>query len=511
MSKKTFYITTPIYYPSGSLHIGHVYTTTLARTFANYKSLMGYDVKMLTGADEHGQKIEMKAKEAGIDPQKYVDGMTEKFKELWKLLDIEIDYYSRTTDSKHVKAVQKQFTQLLGQKDIYKGEYEGLYSVQDEEFITKSQAEEKDGEFYHPVSKHKLEKIKEETFFFKMSEYQEWLSKYFKDNPKFVQPENIVKELNANFLSKGLEDLSVSRSTFTWGIPILEDETHVQYVWLDALNNYITALGYNSENDSDFKKYWQEGDEIVHLVGKEITRFHCIYWPIILKAAGIKQPTNIISHGWIITPEGKMSKSKGNVVDPIGLIEKYGAEQVKYFFASQINFGSDGVFDELAFKNAINADLANNFGNLHSRTIAMFAQNFDKPVTYTNRLTDVDKEIFKDIETHSNEYVALFDDFKINKALEEVMKLGKKLNGYIDITMPWTLKEDKERLEVVLNTLLNGIYAMTTMLSVIIPNKAKEALKQLGFESFDFDKIKDFNKFDKVIPVKDGVLFNRIK
>ena len=509
--KKTFYVTTPIYYPSGKLHIGHVYTTTLARTLANYKELNGYDVKLLTGADEHGQKIQLKAEEANVSPQEYVDKMAEQFKSLWKLMEIDYDYFSRTSNKNHIDAVSKQFSQLVEKGVIYKGEYTGLYSIQDEEFLTPTQAEKKDGKYYHPTSGHELQEISEESYFFKMSLFEEWWKDYIKEHPDFIIPQKIVKELKNNFVDKGINDLSVTRSTFDWGIPIKEEQGHVMYVWLDALNNYITALGYNSDNDQDFKKYWENGDEIVHIVGKEITRFHGIYWPIILEAAELRKPTTILSHGWIITPEGKMSKSKGNVVDPIDLINTYGAEVVKYFFATQINIGQDGVFDELMLKNTYNADLANNFGNLLSRTIAMTLQNFDAPIKHVSPTQDIDKQLLNDIELHLNEYKQKFDDLDINKAILESIKLGKKLNGYIDETMPWTLKEDKVRLAEVLNNLLNGIYAMSTMLSVVIPNKAKKAIEYLGIKEASLDKVLDFNKFDYVLPTKGEVLFERIK
>lgn len=512
-NKKTFYVTTPIYYPSGSLHIGHVYTTTLAWVLKNYKTLNGFDAKFLTGADEHGQKIQEKAKALNLDPQLYVDEMTKKFKDLWTLLNIDYDYYSRTTDKSHMESVAKQFTQLLNQKDIFLGEYKGLYSVQDEEFLTPTQAVKKeDGFYYHPTSGHKLTEVSEESYFFEMSKYEKWLSEYIQSHPNFIIPEKITNELKSNFIDKGLENLSVSRSTFTWGIPIKENPKHVMYVWLDALNNYITALGYNSENDSDFKKYWENGDEIVHLVGKEITRFHCIYWPIILKAAGIKLPTTILSHGWIVTPEGKMSKSKGNVIDPVGLVEKYGAEVVKYFFASQISMGQDGIFDETILKNVFNADLANNYGNLLSRVLAMTAQNFEANIVKYSK-TDIaeDIQIEKDILDATELYKKEFDAYQINKALNVATDLGKKLNKYVDVTMPWTLKEDKPRLEKVLNNLLNGLYAVSTMLSVVIPNKANEALKQLGQKEFSLDLIQDFTKFDNIKVIKENVLFERIK
>ena len=511
MNKKTFYITTPIYYPSGNLHIGHVYTTTLAWTLANYKKMMGYDVKMLTGADEHGQKIEEKARENNIDPQQYVDKMSNKFQELWKLLEIDYDYFSRTSNKQHMESVTKQFSQLYKQGDIYKGSYKGLYSISDEEFFTKTQAIEKEGKFYHPISGHMLKEIEEESYFFKISKYQKWLKEYFENNPNFIFPTKIIKELMNNFIDKGLEDLSVTRSTFNWGININEDKKHIIYVWLDALNNYITALGYNSNNDLDFQKYWVNGDEIVHIIGKEITRFHGIYWPIILKSLNIKLPTKIISHGWIITQEGKMSKSKGNVIDPILLINKYGPEVLKYFFASQMNISQDGVFDEEILKNVYNSELANNFGNLISRTIAMTLQNFNKPIQHITPTTKDDEEVLEYIKIQYNKFQKELNNYQINNGLKQVVKLGKKLNGYIDITKPWTLKENKQRLSEILNNLLNGIYAIATMLSIVMPNKSKEIFSYLNLKNNDIFLILDFNKFDKTLPIQGKVLFERIK
>ena len=511
MNKKTFYVTTPIYYPSGNLHIGHVYTTTLAWVLRNYKRLDGFDAVMTTGADEHGQKIEQKAQESKVSPQEYVNKMDSLFKNLWTKLEIDFDFYSRTTDKNHEKAVQKQFSVLLAKGIIYKGKYKGLYSIQDEEFFTKTQAEEKDGVYYHPTSGHKLEEVEEESYFFKMSQFGEWLIGYIKENPNFIIPEKIVKELMNNFLEKGLEDLSISRNTFKWGVSINEDPEHVIYVWLDALNNYITSLGYNSEDDSNFKKYWTNGDEIVHIVGKEITRFHCLYWPIMLQASGIKQPSTILSHGWIVTPEGKMSKSKGNVIDPLKLLESWDQEVIKYFFASQINMGQDGIFDEEELKKVYNADLANNFGNLLSRTIAMTLQNFDQPVQYTQTDNEFDKEIRAHIESSLRIYQTEFNSYQIAKALKEAIALSKELNGYIDKTQPWTLKEDKKRLEEVLNHLHNGIYAVATMISVVMPNKMNQARELLNIDKFELNKVLDFSKFDNSLCIKGEPLFTRIK
>ncbi|CAM9099744.1 methionine--tRNA ligase [Mycoplasma marinum] len=507
---KTFYITTPIFYPSGKLHIGHAYTTSIAWTIRNYKKLRGYDAKLLTGADEHGQKIQQKALENKISEQQYVDNMSGIFQELWNKIEIDFDYYSRTTNKSHEESVQKIFTKLLNENIIYKGSYKGLYSIQDEEFFTKTQADEKEGEYFHPTSGHKLEEVEEESYFLKISLFSDWLDKQF-DKPNFVRPNKIIKELRSNFIEKGLEDLSVTRTSFSWGVSVKEDPKHVIYVWLDALTNYINTLGYATENEEEYNKYWVNGDEKVHLVGKEITRFHCIYWPIILKALKIPQPTTILSHGWIITPEGKMSKSKGNVIDPLELIEEYGAETLKYFLVSQISMGQDGVFDREILKNSYNANLANNFGNLLSRTVAMTLQSFDKPIIFKEPELEIDLEILNLIKSSKEEYIKYFDDFNLSKAFEVANKLSKSLNGFVDKTAPWKLKEDKDRLGQILLILQNGIYAVATFLSVVIPKKAAKALEQLQLKELSFEQIDNFKKFDKTLVKKGEVLFQRIK
>ncbi|MBN3534445.1 methionine--tRNA ligase [Mycoplasma procyoni] len=512
-NKKTFFITTPIYYPSGNLHIGHLYTTSLAWVIANYKKLMGYDVKFLTGSDEHGLKIQQKAEQAKMNTQEFVDMQVAKFKDLWNLSKIDYDYFSRTTSLKHKEVVLNVFDKLLEKGIIYKGLYKGLYSVSAEEFLTPTQAVEKNGKYYHPVSEDELVEIEEESYFFKMSLFQEWLLDYWKTNPKFVFPEQIIRELENNFLDKGLEDLSVTRISFSWGIPLRKDPKHVIYVWLDALFNYVSALGYSLEQNEDYLKYWENGDEIVHVVGKEITRFHCIYWPIMLKALDIKLPTTILSHGLIRDAQGrKMSKSLNNVVDPIELLNNFDPEVVKYYLTTQIIVGQDANFDFENFKAVYNSNLANNFGNLLSRTISMIKQSFESSVKYhESKLSDFEKDIYKAISETKATFISEMNDFRVDRAYKAVVQLSKQLNGYVDLTLPWTLKENKERLEVVLNTLLNGIYAVATMMSPILKDKSKEVISQLGIKELSMEDLENWSKFDEVVVQKGNVLFERIK
>ncbi|QNM93583.1 methionine--tRNA ligase [Mycoplasma sp. Pen4] len=515
MSKsKTFYITTPIYYASGNLHIGHLYTTTLAWVIANYKKLDGYDVKMLTGSDEHGLKIQQKAEQAGVDPKTFVDGLVEKYKQMWVDFGIEYDYFSRTSSPKHKETIQNIFTYFLEKGFIYKGEYTGLYSVSDEEYLTETQALKLDGKWVHPTSHHELVTVKEEAYFFKMNEFANWLLEYIDAHSKFLEPNKIVNEMKQNFLLKGLEDLCVTRTNIDWGIRITEDVKHTIYVWLDALCNYITALGFdiNWQHAADFVKYWEnENAEVVHLIGKEIARFHMIYWPIFLKALNIKQPTRIQSHGWIVTPTGKMSKSKNNVVDPYDLLSRYHKEMIKYYFASQITLGEDGIYDEDRFIDTINADLINNFGNLVSRTLKMKSNSFDGPLKWKESNYDVDKDIELKISNSLSQYKEHFDNIEIDKALKVAINLSSELNKYIDLTQPWTLKEDLERLELVLSRLLSGIYAVATYLSVVLPEKMQDVKQKLGIPHLTFDLINDFVKFDNINQEKEFMLFARIK
>ncbi|GIZ06122.1 methionine--tRNA ligase [Metamycoplasma salivarium] len=502
-AKKTFYITTPIYYPSGNLHIGHVLTTTLAWAYRNYKKMLGYDTFFSTGIDEHGQKIQKKALSLNLEPKKYVDNEAQKFIDLWNLLQIDYDYFSRTTNEEHEKIVNLVFNKMLEKGYIYKGYYEGLYSVDDEEFLTISQALKKDdGNFYHPISGHLLKEIKEESYFFKMSKLEKWIKEFFLSNPNFLSNKSTTKELLNNFINKGLEDLSITRVSFDWGIKIsktnIKEPQHVIYVWLDALFSYLSTLNYSEEDDSLYEKYWANGDERIHVLGKEIARFHAIYWPIFLKSLDLNLPTKEIIHSWIITPEGKMSKSKGNVIEPIPLIKKYGAEEIKYFFATQINIDNDFSYSEEMLINVLNADLSNNFGNLLNRVAKMVNQSFPNGTKFDQKnILEIDKKIFEKIETLKKNFDFEMSNYYIDKAFKYVVEFSSNLNEYIDKTEPWKLKNDLTRLNVVLNTLLLGIYQIASYFSIILPNKMSKAFaflnvknnQKFSFDMFDNKKI----------------------
>lgn len=510
-NKKTFYITTPIYYPSGNLHIGHLYTTTIAWVLKNYKKKMNYDVKFVTGSDEHGQKIEKKAKESNLDCQEYVDLKSAKFIELWKTYNIDFDFFSRTTSLKHKQLVSEVFDKMVEKKLIYKDLYRGLYSIEDEEFILETQAIKKDGNFYHPTSNHQLQLIEEESYFFDMKKFSNWLVDYLESNYEIIFPNKVWNELKKNFLNKDFENLSVTRMSFSWGIQIKSDPKHVVYVWLDALFNYLSALGYLSENDQDYQKYWVNGDEIVHIIGKEIARFHCIYWPIFLKSLDLRLPTKIISHGWIITPEGKMSKSKNNVVDPIDLLNNFDKEVIKYYLVAKMNITNDNVFSNDLVSSTYNTDLVNTFGNLVSRTLVMINKNFDHSVHFkqTNDLNDI--FMIEAIKNRFNEYQSNFNNFEINKAFDALLELGKDTNKYIDQTLPWTLTNNLERLEVILNILLNAIYAIIAMLEVVMPSHCAQFKELINVDNLSFDNILDFHKFDLIKVSENKIIFPRKK
>ena len=516
-SKKKFYISTPIYYPSASPHLGHAYCTTMCDVIARGKRLRGYDVFFVTGLDEHGQKIEKNAEAKGVTPQAFVDEVAKTFTSLWNAMEISNDDFIRTTEERHVSTVQKIFSRMLKQDDIYLSSYTGWYCVHEETFWTETQVEVEEGEHLCPECHRPVEKASEDAYFYRCTKYSDFLTDFFDTHPSFITPESRKNEMINTFIKPGLQDLCVSRTSFTWGVPVLEDPKHVVYVWLDALTNYITSLGYLQEDDSKFQEFWQdENTEIVRVIGADITRFHTIYWPMFLHSLDLREPNRIFVHGLLMMKDGKMSKSKGNAISAYPLIERYGVDAVRYYLVSEVPFGENGIFTPEQFVMRINQDLANNLGNLLNRTVSMIGKYFQGVVpAFEKNVNPTDKELEDLTALTITRYETLVDDLKVTEAYAEIMNLVSRANKYIEENAPWALAKDETKekeLRSVMAHLAHVLFVAGMLLKPILVHKSDAIFDQLGLGNDErhYDLVSDVHLLDGKVVHKGEQLFPRL-
>tara|TARA_B100000029_G_scaffold194873_1_gene192922 strand:- start:2072 stop:3616 length:1545 start_codon:yes stop_codon:yes gene_type:complete len=511
MSDKNFYITTPIYYPSGKPHMGHAYSSIIADVFARFKKIENYDVMFLTGTDEHGLKIQREAKKNSKDPKKFCDEISLKFKDLTKTLNLSNNDFIRTTEKRHYKAVKEIWSRLIKSNDIYLSKYSGWYSVSDEAYYDDDEIVTKENIKYSKNSGSKVEWVEEESYFFKLSAWQEKLIKFYEDNPKFILPESRKNEV-VEFVKRGLKDLSVSRTSFSWGIPVPENSKHVIYVWLDALTNYLSALDFPDTKNKKYKKFWPA---TIHVIGKDILRFHAVYWPAFLMAANVPLPKRVYGHGWILSDEKKMSKSLGNILDPLEIIDKYGIDQLRYYLIKEVSLGNDGNISLESLKNCINNDLANNFGNLCQRVFAFVDKNCESKIPLCKNFFEEDNIILNDLTKKISNLKKLMNNQELNLYIKEVINFSFVANKYFNDLQPWALKKNNlERMNSVIYTILNQIRSISILLSPIIPDSSNKVLDIFGVDKKDrtLEKVLDIKFLKPGTPIKKtGILFKKIE
>jgi len=508
---KNFYITTPIYYPSGNPHMGHAYSSIVADIFARFKRLEGFNVLFLTGTDEHGQKIEKEAKKNNKDPKLFCDELSETFRSLTKILDLSNDDFIRTTEKRHHKSVIEIWNRLVNSGDIYLDKYSGWYSISDEAFYDEEEIESIDGNKISKISGSPVEWVEEESYFFKLSSWSKKLLDFYKKNPDFILPKSRKNEV-IKFVEKGLKDLSISRTSFSWGIPVPKNNKHIIYVWLDALTNYISALNFPNTDDKKYKNFWPAD---VHIIGKDILRFHAVFWPAFLLAAKLPLPKRVFGHGWILSDDKKMSKSLGNILDPLEIINKYGIDQLRYYLVKEVSLGNDGSISLENLKNCINNDLANNYGNLCQRVFSFIKKNCDNKIPFSSKLNDSDKKLLSDLKNSLPKLISLMNKQELNEYIKTVVSFSFDANKYFNDSEPWAVKKnDPEKMNAILFTIVEQIKNISILLNPIIPNATNRVLSVINIstENISIDKIKDDNilNYEKEIGNLE-ILFTKIE